>query len=76
MLQPEGVFLTQQVGGNECGELAEWLRGHNELPQVNFTTFRNQLQEAGFQVLNGAEHTGAYTFDDVGTLIAYLQLAP
>ena len=76
VLEPEGMFLTQQVGGDECGELAEWLGAHNELPQVNLTAFRDQLQEAGFQVLDGAEHIGAYTFDDVGALVAYLQLVP
>lgn len=76
VLEPGGVFLTQQVGGDECGELAEWLGAHDELPQVNFTTFRDQLQWEGFRVLNGAEHIGAYTFRDVGALIAYLQLVP
>lgn len=76
VLEHGGVFLTQQVGGDECGELAEWFGSHYEFPQVNFTTFRDQLQEEGFRVLNGEEHIGAYTFHDVGALIAYLQLVP
>lgn len=76
VIEPGGVFLTQQVGGDECGELTEWLGHHDELPQVNFTDFRDLLQQAGFRILAGAEHLGTYTFRDVAALIAYLQLVP
>lgn len=76
VIRPGGVFLTQQVAGDECAELAEWLGHHDELPQVNLTTFGNELREAGFTILAGAEHRGTYTFSDVAALISYLQLAP
>lgn len=71
-----GVFLTQQVGGDECSELAEWFGRHDELPHVNHARSRDDLDAAGFDVVDGADHVGHYTFVDVAALIAYLQLVP
>lgn len=76
LIEPGGVFLTQQVGGDECGELADWFGSHSELPHVNYDHFSEQLREAGFSVVDGGEHVGAYRFADVAALLAYLHLVP
>lgn len=76
VIEPGGVFLTQQVGGDESGELAEWFGHHAAMPRVNLATFRGELEDAGFRIVAGQEHVGIYTFHDVAALVAYLQLAP
>ena len=76
VLVEKGQFITQQVGGDEAHELETWLGHHDELPHVNLVTMRRNLETAGFQVVEGAEHEGAYKFRDVAALVAYLQLVP
>lgn len=76
VLAPGGVFLTQQVGGDELGELRELLDYPAPAPQVRFDLHRAALSAAGLSVEDGAEFVGAYTFHDVAALVAYLQLVP
>ncbi len=76
VIEPGGVFLTQQVGGDECGELNDWFGSHEELPHINFTDVRAGLERAGFTLVDGGEHVGAYRFPDVAALLAYLHLVP
>ncbi|MGI8947649.1 MAG: class I SAM-dependent methyltransferase [Ornithinimicrobium sp.] len=73
VLAPGGTFLTQQVGGDELGELL----GHPApAPQVRFDLHRAALSAAGLSVVDGAQFVGSYRFDDVAALVAYLQLVP
>lgn len=71
-----GHLVTQQVGGDEAHELEAWLGHHDELPHVNLTTMRRDVEAAGFRVVEGDEHVGTYEFRDVAALVAYLQLVP
>lgn len=76
VLTPGGVVLTQQVGGDELGELHA-LTGHRpQAPHVQYARFREAFSRAGLEVLAGAEHVGHYEFGDVAALVAYLQLVP
>jgi len=75
VLAPGGTFLTQQVGGDELGELQ--LLGHRPPARhVRFGAFRAELQRVGLEVTAGAEHVGRYRFDDVAAVVAYLQRVP
>lgn len=76
VLAPGGTFVTQQVGGDELGELRELLDYPAPAPQVRFDLHRAALSGAGLSVKDGAEFVGAYKFHDVATLVAYLQLVP
>lgn len=76
VLVEKGQFITQQVGGDEAHELKAWLGHHDELPHVNLAAMRRKLETVGFHVVEGAEHVGAYEFQDVAALVAYLQLVP
>ena len=76
VIAPGGTVLTQQVGGDECAEIGGWFGQAAALPHVNFAQFREELQDAGFSAVDGAEHVGVYTFEDVAALLAYLQLVP
>jgi SAM-dependent methyltransferase len=76
VLAPGGVFLTQQVGGDELGELRALLGTTEHAPHVRFARFRDALASAGLEVLDGAEHVGCYRFADVAAVVAYLQRVP
>lgn len=76
VLEPGGTFLTQQVGGDELGELRELLGHPAPAPQVRYDLHRAALSRAGLSFVDGAEFIGGYTFDDVAALVAYLQLVP
>lgn len=76
VIEPGGHFVTQQVGGDECHELHDWLGSHPELPHVNLASFVADLEAAGFRVVEADEHVGHYEFADVAALLAYLQLVP
>jgi len=71
VLAPGGVFLTQQVGGDELGELHALLGHEPAAPHVRYMEFREALAAA-----DGAEYVGGYVFADVAALVAYLQRVP
>jgi len=76
VLSPGGVFLTQQVGGNEMAELHAVTGHHAPHPEVTLKHCRDQLEAAGLEILDEGESRGWYAFDDVAALVAYLQLVP
>ncbi|GAB2625437.1 methyltransferase domain-containing protein [Pseudactinotalea suaedae] len=76
VLAAGGAFLTQQVGGDELGELRDLLGHEPTAPQVRHRRFRQELLDAGLEVVDGAELVGGYTFTDVAALVAYLQRVP
>lgn len=75
MLARGGTFLTQQVGGDEAGEVRGRLGG--EPPSgIRFEVLLDALATAGLEVVDGAEHIGSYRFVDVAALVAYAQRVP
>lgn len=76
VLSPGGTFLTQQVAGDEFGEVRSALGTSPNAPQVTYRRLRAELADAGFIVVDGAETCGHYEFRDVAALVAYLQLVP
>ena len=76
VLAPGGTFLTQQVGGDEFGEIRTAFGMPPNAPHVNYQQFLSDLTAAGFEVVDGAETAGHYVFDDVAALVAYVQLVP
>ncbi|WP_446664385.1 methyltransferase domain-containing protein [Flexivirga sp. B27] len=76
VLAPGGSFLTQQVGGDEFGEIREAFGLGINAPDVTYARSRTDLQAAGLEIIDGAESTGHYVFPDVAALVAYVQLVP
>lgn len=76
VLRPGGSLLTQQVGGREFGEVRAALNHPPAASQVEYAAFRAGLQDAGLDVVDGAEAVGHYAFTDVAALVAYLQAVP
>jgi SAM-dependent methyltransferase len=76
VLSPGGAFLTQQVGGDEFGEIRKAFAMSPNAPHVSYERFRGGLADAGFDVVDGGETSGSYEFADVAALVAYVQLVP
>lgn len=76
VLAAGGDFLTQQVGGDEFGEVREVMGHPAGAPQVRYDLFREALVGAGLQVTHGQKHLDHYLFADVAALVAYLQVVP
>jgi SAM-dependent methyltransferase len=76
ILQPRGVFLTQQVGGDANG-----FRAALGLPPVDGLRFdlqlaREQLETAGLRVVVAEAGSGATTFADAGAFAYWLRAIP
>lgn len=76
VLQPGGIFLTQQVSGDNCPELLQWFGGQSQYPDVNLLHYTAMVEDAGLQIVDSGEWTGQLRFDDVEALITYLGYCP
>ncbi len=76
VLKPGGLFITQQVGGQNNFELNELIQ---EKPEFKFSYWTlnvaaNQLVEAGFQILDKREEFPETVILDIGALIFQLKV--
>jgi SAM-dependent methyltransferase len=76
ILKPGGIFITQQVGGENNFELNEFLQ---EKPEFQFSYWTldwatNQLTEAGFQILEQREEFPETIITDIGALVFHLKV--
>ncbi len=76
VLRPGGVFLTQQVCGDEFGELYEMFGTPNDDGGIVLSKVRAQVEAAGLEVEDSAEWYGVSTYADVETLVEFLSLTP
>ncbi|HIT74186.1 MAG TPA: class I SAM-dependent methyltransferase [Candidatus Avipropionibacterium avicola] len=76
VLAPGGVFITQQVGGTELGELHQVTGKRPDHPEVTLRNFSRQLTDADLEIVDDGEDRGWYEFVDVAALVAYLQFVP
>ena len=72
VLRPAGIFLTQQVSGDNCLELLTRFGGESQYPHVNLSHYTAMVKDAGLEIVDGGEWAGHMHFDDVETLITYL----
>ena len=78
ILKPDGLFITQQVGGRNNIALSKKLI-QNFKPQYedNNIKFRaNELEEKGFKVLKKDEHYPYLRFYDVGAIVYFAKIIP
>ncbi len=76
ILEPMGVFITQQVGDSDSRELNEGLGiddGQN-LGEWSMHSATQALAEAGFNVLQNAEAMPQTRFFDVGAIVYYAKI--
>ncbi|MEH7460489.1 class I SAM-dependent methyltransferase [Bacillus sp. JJ1127] len=78
ILSPNGIFLTQQVGGLDCAEINEHLSVplNQEYADWTLETACNALQQNGFTILKSKEEFPLQRFYDIGALIYYLKAIP
>lgn len=72
ILKRGGVFLTQQVGGDNLADLTDIFGASLPYPENTLTQVKDNLRQAGFEILHGAEWRGHVTFLDVGALVYFL----
>lgn len=76
VLGPGGVFLTQQVGGDDFPEAHEIFGSAPRYPGFTLDEATGQLTAAGFRIETSQAWTGTYRFADIGALVGYLTLVP
>ncbi|WP_312113879.1 class I SAM-dependent methyltransferase [Brevibacillus reuszeri] len=75
LLKPEGIFITQQVGGKDNQKLNHLLGAPipTDYLHWNAAFAVNQLKEAGFVILEQKEEEAFTRFYDVGAIVYYLK---
>jgi SAM-dependent methyltransferase len=76
VLAPGGLFLTQQVGTDDCRESREIFGLVPRHPDVTLEVVCSRLTGAGFRIEASGAWRGAYRFHDVGALVGYFKLVP
>ena len=76
ILEPGGIFLTQQVGALDCSQINEFLGAPNNL-FFEESTIENeirQIEQAGFHILCAEEAFLDSIFDDIGAVVFFLKI--
>ncbi len=76
VLKPGGIFLTQQVGGDDFAEAHDLFGAKAHYPEHTLDRVVEQLTEAGFRVDEAGAWKGTSRFHDVGALVYYFKLSP
>jgi SAM-dependent methyltransferase len=77
VLKPGGVFITQQVGGRDLAEINEALQGPpHQYRSYDLAFARDDLAQAGFEILDAREERYPATFADLGALVLMLRITP
>ena len=76
VLKPDGVFITQQVGGQNNFELNQLIQ---EKPEFKFSYWTldmatKQLTDAGFQIIDAREEFPETVVTDIGALVFNLKV--
>ena len=76
ILEPGGIFLTQQVGALDCVQINEFLAAAPDA-NIGVWTLKNeteQLEQAGFQIQRAEEAFLDSIFDDIGAVVFFLKI--
>jgi SAM-dependent methyltransferase len=76
VLEPGGIFLTQQVHGLYAYDLLAHFGASPPWPNATYEDAITRLGTAGLELLQGADWRGTLTFKDVGALVYYLKAIP
>lgn len=76
ILKPGGVFLTQQVGGDNLADLAEAFGAGLAYPDNTLGRVREDLTALGFDVRRCQPWQGSVTFRDAGAVVYFLKVIP
>ncbi|MEH7463527.1 class I SAM-dependent methyltransferase [Bacillus thuringiensis] len=78
ILKPDGIFITQQVGGLDNLELNHLLHAYteSEYSYWDLQYASSQLKQSGFQIHKQQECFPNQRFYDIGSIIYYLKAIP
>lgn len=76
LLQSNGIFLTQQVGGQNLQDLTEFFGQQVPWPEHTLDRAKSEAQKAGLTVLDAQEWHGTIKITDVGALVYFLKAIP
>jgi SAM-dependent methyltransferase len=76
ILKSGGVFLTQQVGGDNLEDLVQHFGARLAFRNNSLARVTDELQTLGFTIDRAEEWRGPVTFRDVGALIYFLKAVP
>jgi SAM-dependent methyltransferase len=77
ILKPNGIFVTQQVGGQNNRVLARFvLENESKIIDSNFNLEKTtvELAQAGFTILGNMEHFPQLKFFDVGAIVYFAKV--
>lgn len=76
LLKKDGVFITEQVGGDNDRDLVEMVLPDTPkpFPQLNLVTQRANFERAGFQILKAEEAFRPIKFYDVGAFVWFAHI--
>lgn len=76
LLKKGGVFLTEQVGGDNDRELVDMVLPGTEkpFPHLNLAKQRRVFEEAGFHILHGEEAYRPILFYDIGAFVWFARV--
>jgi SAM-dependent methyltransferase len=76
VLRPGGVFLTQQVSGDNLADLAACFDQTAQWPDNGLASVIQNLRDLGFDIRSARAWRGPVIFLDVGALIYFLTAIP
>ena len=78
VLKPGGTFLTQQVAGNNLQDFAGEFETGIPIPFLKETLdyWKQEIQDAGFELIMAEEWQGNQEFKDVGAIAYYIKAIP
>ncbi|MBS4205379.1 methyltransferase domain-containing protein [Lederbergia citrea] len=78
IISENGIFLTQQVGGQDYLEINQELKVpiNNEFQHWNLAYAQAELKQSGFEILECKEEFPYQRFYDIGALVYYLKAIP
>lgn len=77
ILEDDGIFITQQVGGLNDKEINELLETEqSEFYEWNLDIAVSQVENAGFKIIDKREDVTKTRFYDIGAIVYYLKAIP
>jgi SAM-dependent methyltransferase len=76
VLKRGGVFLTQQVGGDNLADLVALFGAELKYPQMTLERNAGELERLGCEMRRRELWSGPITFLDVGALVYFLKAVP
>ena len=76
LLRPGGVFLTQQVGGDNLADLTNEFGGKLPYPNNTLANVRDNFVSLGASIRLAQEWRGPVAFFDVGAVVYFLKAIP